>query len=70
MAKTSEATRRAIQKYKQGLDEIRFNAPSGSKDALRRIADSRGYSSMQAYLQDVIEKDSGLSMDIKKDAGA
>lgn len=62
MAKTDDATLRAIQKYKSGLDEIRFSVQKGQKQAIKDIAEDKGYNGIQPYLIALIEADSGLQL--------
>lgn len=68
MAKTGESTLRAIQKYKSNFDEVRFSIPKGQKQAVKALAESKGYKGIQPYLIALIEADSGLQL-TKKDAG-
>ncbi len=69
MAKTDEATLRAIQKYKSNLDEIRFSVPKGGKEAIREAAKAKGYNHIQPYLIALVEADSGLPLQKKTETG-
>lgn len=61
MPKTSEAMRRAIAKNQAKHDAITFRVPKGKKDELQRYAKSQGLS-LQAWLIQMIEAQSGLSI--------
>jgi|GEM_PF-2621728 len=62
MAKTSDATLKAIRKYKDSLDEIRFSVKAGGKEEIKRVAKEKGYGSMQAYMKYLIQKDAGIDL--------
>ena len=58
-----------VKKYQQKAYRVPLYIPAGQRDALTEHAKDKGHDSLNAYLKWVIEQDSGLSMDIKKDAG-
>lgn len=54
----NDAQKRATMKYiATNLDEVRFRVPKGKRDEIRAAALQRGYSGIQPYLIDLLEKD-------------
>jgi len=63
LAKTSEATRKAIAKYKETKDELRITVDKGRKDKLKAHAAQRGESLngfVNRAIQEAIERDNSL----------
>jgi len=52
--KTSESKYRAIVKYKDKFEEIRFTVPKGKKQAVKDYAAARGVS-VNALMNDILE---------------
>jgi len=60
LAKTSEATRKAIAKYKETKDELRITVEKGRKDELKAYAAKRGESLngfVNRAINEAIERD-------------
>jgi len=62
MTKTSEATLRAIRKYKEKLDEVRFSVREGGKADIVQAATDKGFKSTQSYLKHLLKQDTGLDL--------
>lgn len=62
MAKTSESMLKAIQKYKNNLDEIRFSVRAGGKEQIKQIAKIKGHESIQAYMKHLIRQDADIEL--------
>ena len=63
MPKTSEATRKAIAKYKETKDELRITVDKGRKDELKAYAAERGESLngfVTRAINEAIERDKPL----------
>lgn len=59
MGKTyTEAQARATAKYIANQDEIKIRVPKGKKDEWKRIAEERGFQSLNQYIIYCIEKGS------------
>ena len=54
--KTTQAQRRAAEKYIKGLDEIRVRVPKGEREKLKNHAASKGLS-LNAYICELIRVD-------------
>lgn len=59
---TSEAHRRAAQKYIDKLDDVKVRFKKGSRDTVRAYAVAHGYNSLQDYIKKLINKDSGIEV--------
>lgn len=62
MAKTSESALKAIEKYNANLDEVKFRVPKGQKQAIKEVAEAKGYRGIQPYIIALLEADSGLQL--------
>lgn len=57
MPKTSEAMRRAIDKYnKEKCDEIKVRTPKGKKEIISRFAQEHGGKSLNAFINEAIDE--------------
>lgn len=65
---TPEKQAEYVKRYKAKLYRIPVYIPTGQREALEAHAAAQG-KSLNAYIKALIEADSGLSMDIKKEPG-
>lgn len=60
MPKQSPAQNAANERYKKkNYDRILLQFPRGSRDRLRDLAAEAGFSSVNAYIADVLERETG-----------
>lgn len=60
MPKQSPAQNAANERYKKkNYDRILLQFPLGSRDRLRALAAESGFSSVNAYIADVLERETG-----------
>lgn len=60
MPKQSPAQNAANERYKKkNYDRILLQFPLGSRDRLRTLAAEAGFSSVNAYIADVLERETG-----------
>lgn len=55
---TSEAQKRAARKYESSLEQIKFRAPIGTREKLKKAAEATGLSVNQ-FLADLVDKELG-----------
>ena len=68
MAETSKAKLEGNKRHLQKLYRIPVYIPAGQRKPLEAFAAAQG-KSLNSYVKGLIEADSGLSMDIKKEPG-
>lgn len=57
MPKTSEAMRRAIDKYnKEKCDEIKLRTPKGKKEVISKFAKEHGNKSLNGFINEAIDE--------------
>ena len=60
---TSDAQKRAVAKYDEGKDLIKFRVPKGKKETYKKLAERSGAKSLTDYLNQILEeklKEEGL----------
>lgn len=66
MPKASPAIVAANERYKKkNYDRILLQFPKGSKDRLRRLATEAGFSSVNAYIAEILERETGESFALR-----
>lgn len=60
--KTSEAQRRAVDKYNTNHDDVKVRFKKGSRDVVRAYAVVHGYNSLQDYIKQLVQADSGIEV--------
>lgn len=54
--RATEAQKRAIAKYDEGKDLIKFRVPKGKKEEYQKLAERSGAKSLTAYITSVLEE--------------
>lgn len=52
----TEAQKRAVSKYDEGKDLIKFRVPKGKKEEYQKLAERSGAKSLTAYITSVLEE--------------
>lgn len=60
--KTSEARRRAVDKYNENHDDVKVRFKKDTRDTVRAYAVAHGYNSLQDYIKKLVQKDSGIEV--------
>jgi predicted HicB family RNase H-like nuclease len=55
-AKYTEAQAKAIKEYLKNFEDIKVRVPKGKRDEYRKLALEKGYSSLNQFIIDAIEK--------------
>lgn len=54
--------RKAVDKYHAKLDDVKVRFKKGSRDAVRAYAVMHGYNSLQDYIKQLVQADSGIEV--------